>query len=180
MGSLKLVEGADRSLRQRLDLKGELALTLTPTVLLVFGLAEFLSQQRLLFASLAASAFVIYLDPQHGTNTVRTLMIAHMLAATLGLITYLTSPATHRAGARWWRRLLLMIVFDPVHPPAVSTSLGFAFRAGDESNLVPFGLAIVVTALLVLLQRTALWLLSRLHARSKPFLAFALRVAETV
>jgi len=75
--SLKPIEGANRSLRRRLTLKGELALATAPTaiVLGVFALVEVLSRQRLLFASLASSAFLIYLDPQHGTNTMRTLTI---------------------------------------------------------------------------------------------------------
>ncbi|MBV8886644.1 MAG: hypothetical protein JO235_21975, partial [Chroococcidiopsidaceae cyanobacterium CP_BM_RX_35] len=67
--SLRPVEGANRSLRSRLDLKGELVLAAAPTltVLGVLALVEVLSRQRRLFASLAASAFLIYLDPQHGT-----------------------------------------------------------------------------------------------------------------
>lgn len=65
--SLKPLEGANRSLRSRLDLKGELALATAPTVLIltVLALVEVLSRQHLLFASLASSAFLIYLDPQH-------------------------------------------------------------------------------------------------------------------
>lgn len=169
MESLKPVEGANRSLRERLDLKGEFALAFVPTVtvLLVFALVEVLSQQRLLFASLASSAFLIYLDPQHGTNTVRTLIVAHMTAATLGLVaTIALGPGYLSGGSAMVATIVLMILFDSVHPPAVSTSLGFAFREGDESNLALFGLAVSVTALLVLMQRTALWLLSRLHSRA--------------
>lgn len=73
--SLKPIQGANRTFRQRLTLKGELALATAPTavVLAVFALVEVLSRQRLLFASLASSAFLIYLDPQHGTNNVRTM-----------------------------------------------------------------------------------------------------------
>lgn len=59
------------------------------TVLVVLGLVEVLSSQRLLFASLASSAFLIYLDPQHGTNTTRTLLISQMMAATVGWVMYL-------------------------------------------------------------------------------------------
>jgi starch phosphorylase len=36
--------------------------------------------------------------------------------------------------------------FDAVHPPAVSTSLSFALRAGNENNLVLFALAVIPTA----------------------------------
>lgn len=49
--------------KQRIGLKGELLLAAMPTltVLLVLALVEALSNQRLLFASLASSAFLIYL-----------------------------------------------------------------------------------------------------------------------
>ncbi|CAN5854216.1 hypothetical protein BH20GEM3_BH20GEM3_08630 [soil metagenome] len=164
--SLKPVEGANRSLRRKIGLKGEFALALLPTltVLAVLGLVEMLSQQRLLFASLASSAFLIYLDPQHGTNTVRTLVIAHMLAASIGLVTFLTfGPGYLAGGAAMVAAITMMIVFDAVHPPAVSTSLSFAFRASQESNLLIFGLALGVTVVLVIMQRLALRLLARFH-----------------
>jgi hypothetical protein len=62
--SLKPVEVTKRSLRRRLNLQGEFILALMPTitVLGVFGLVEVFTQQHLLFASLASSAFLIYLD----------------------------------------------------------------------------------------------------------------------
>lgn len=162
--SLKPVEGADRSLRKRLTLKGELMLALLPmvTVLSVFALVEVFSNQRLLFASLASSAFLIYLDPQHGTNTVRTLVISQMLAAVLGWAAYLAlGPGYLSGGTAMAATILLMIILDAMHPPAVSTALGFAFRAGVESNLVLFGLAVLLVAILVVLQRAAVWLLAR-------------------
>lgn len=48
--SLKPVQSANRALRGRLDLKGEFALALLPTVtvLIVLGFVEALSRQRLL------------------------------------------------------------------------------------------------------------------------------------
>ena len=164
--SLKPVEGANRSLRQRLGLRGEFILALLPTitVLAVLALMESLSQQRLLFASLASSAFLIYLDPQHGTNTVRTLVIAHMLAATAGLITFVwIGPGYLAGGTAMVVTITLMILLDAVHPPAVSTSLSFAFRAGAENNFVLFGLALGITAALVIMEHVALRLLAHLE-----------------
>lgn len=162
--SLKPVEGANRALRRRLTLRGELALAMAPTavVLGVFALVEALSRQRLLFASLASSAFLIYLDPQHGTNTVRTLTIAQIMAAVIGWITYLVFGSGYvSGGVAMILTIILMIVLDVVHPPAVSTSLSFALRAGNESNLILFGLAVGITALLVGLERFTLWLMAR-------------------
>lgn len=162
--SLKPVEGANRSLRQHLGLRGELSLALLPTltVLGVFAFVEVLSQQRLLFASLASSAFLIYLDPQHGMNSVRTLIISQLLAVFLGFGTNLLFGPTYLAGGgAMVGTIVLLILLDAVHPPAVSTALSFALRPGDESNVLLFVLALGITVLLVSLERAALWLLAR-------------------
>jgi len=162
--SLKPLKGANRALRRRLTLKGEFTLAIAPTtiVLGVLALVEVLSQQRLLFASLASSAFLIYLDPQHGTNSVRTLVSSQIMAAILGFLTYLVLGSGYLSGGTAMvLTIVLMILFDAVHPPAVSTSLSFALRAGNENNLVLFGLAVGITATLVLLERLALWILAR-------------------
>lgn len=165
--SLQPIEGANRSLRRRLTLRGEFTLALLPTavVLSVLALVEVLSQQRLLFASLASSAFLIYLDPQHGTNSVRTLTIAQFIAATVGFLAYsILGNGYLSGGTAMVLTIGLMILLDVVHPPAVATSLSFALRAGNQSNIVLFGLAVGVTATLVLLERFALWLLTRSSA----------------
>lgn len=166
--SLKPLEGANRALRRRLNLKGEFALALLPTVtvLAMLGLVEVLSRQRLLFASLASSAFLIYLDPQHGTNSIRTLVFSQMMAASLGWITYLVFGSGYLSGGiAMVVTIILMILLDTVHPPAVATALSFALRAGKESNLVLFGLAVGITIMLVLLQRVALWVLAHFNHR---------------
>lgn len=77
--------------RPRLSVKSELALALLPTltVLIVFALVEAFSRQRLLFASLASSAFLIYRDPQHGMNAARTVVVAQIGAALFGFVIYL-------------------------------------------------------------------------------------------
>ena len=158
-------KGPVRSLRQRLGLRGELTLALFPTitVLGVFALVEVLSRQRLLFTSLASSAFLIYLDPQHNTNSARTLLTAQLMAAGVGLGTYLLFGPTYLAGgSAMVITIVLMIVLDVMHPPAVSTSLSFAFRAGAATNVLIFGLAVGVTLLLVGLEFIAERLLVRL------------------
>lgn len=73
--SVESIEGAKRSLRQRLSLREELMLATAPTltVLSVLVFVEVLSRQRLLFASLASSAFLVYLEPHHSSTTARTL-----------------------------------------------------------------------------------------------------------
>ncbi len=155
-----------RRLRQRLSLKDELLLVLLPTLIILFVLAfvDTLSHQRVLFASLASSAFLIYLDPQHGMNSVRTLVVAHTIAALAGFGTYLLfGPQYLAVGAAMLTTIAFMVGLDAVHPPAVSTSLAFAYRSGDERNLPLFLLSLLVVALLVLLERGTLYLLGRLQ-----------------
>jgi CBS-domain-containing membrane protein len=162
--SLKPIQGADRTLRRRLDLKGEFTMALLPTVtvLAVFGLVEAFSNQRLLYASLASSAFLIYLDPQHGTNSTRSLAVSQILSALIGFGCYsLIGPGYGAAGVAMVLSITFMILLDVVHPPAVSTALAFAFRSGPESNLVLFTMAVGIIVLLIGLQRITLWLLAR-------------------
>jgi CBS-domain-containing membrane protein len=164
MESLKPADPDTRRLRQRLDLKGELILALLPTVtvLAVLGMVELVTQQRLLFASLASSAFLIYLDPQHGTNSVRTLVLSQMVAALTGWGTFvILGDGYISGGTAMVLTILIMIIADVVHPPAVSTAMAFALRSGDASNVALFGLAVVITATLVVMERIALWLIGR-------------------
>lgn len=167
--SLKPIEGANRSLRHRLTLREEIVLALLPTatVLIVFGFVEVFSQQRLLFASLASSAFLIYLDPQHGTNSIRTLATSQISAAVVGLVIYMIfGPGYLSGGSSMLITIVLMILLDVMHPPAVATSLSFAFRAGDENNLVLFSLAVGMIAVLILLEQGMLRLLAYYTSRS--------------
>ncbi len=162
--SLKPIEGAERPPRRKLDFKDEVVLAMLPTVtiLIVLGLVEVLSRQRLLFGSLAASAFLIYMDPEHSTNTVRTLVIAHILAAIAGLAGYSIFGAGYLAGgSAMVATVLAMFLLDAVHPPAIASSLTFAFRVDAEKTVILFGLALGLIVILVLLERVTLRLLAR-------------------
>ena len=168
--SLKPIKGASRSLRRNLSLKDEIILATVPTlaVLIVLGMIELLSNQRVLFASLASSAFLIYLDPQHGANSVRSLVIAHLSAASAGaFLDWSLGAGYQAAGLAMVATIFIMIAADAVHPPAVGTALSFAFRASDSGTLVLFGLALAVIAILVVLQRAVLHILARLTAVRK-------------
>ncbi|MBK4736591.1 HPP family protein [Noviherbaspirillum pedocola] len=155
--------------RRRLGLRAELLLALLPTatVLLVLALVEALSSQRLLFASLASSAFLIYRDPENEVNNVRTLLIAQVGSACIGLACYLMlGPGYLSGGVALVASIAMMIVLDAMHPPGVSTALSFGLRSGDASNLALFCMAVTITAALVLMQRVALWMMRRM-ARHK-------------
>lgn len=157
-------EGSERVSRAKLDVKGELVLALLPTltVLAMLGLVEMFSHHRLLFTSLASSAFLIYLDPQHEMNATRTLLIAHLGAASVGLLADVTFGSGYlAAGSAMVLTIVLMILFEVMHPPAVATSLTFTFQAGAKSILFPFGFALGVIVVLVLLKHLILWLLAK-------------------
>jgi len=169
LSSLKPGPRPVRRLRQRLTLRQELLLALLPTliILVVLAFVDVLTRQRVLFASLASSAFLIYLDPQHGMNSVRTLVGAHTLGALAGFSAWLLfGPQYLGVGAAMMVTIALLITLDVVHPPAVSTALAFAYRAGDESNLVLFLLALLIVALLVLIERSTIYVLTRIQRGS--------------
>jgi CBS-domain-containing membrane protein len=162
---LKPIAGTDRPSRRYLSLKEELLLATAPTltILSVMALVEVLNGQRLLFASLAASAFLIYLDPHHGSNAARSLILSQLMAAAIGLFASFVLGASYMSAAvAMVVTIAFMIVLNIVHPPAVATSLSFAFlRVDRENNFILFSLAVGVIALLVGLERLMLWLLAR-------------------
>jgi hypothetical protein len=100
--SLEPGDSRERALRRRLPLSGELALAALPTatVLAVLALVERLTTQRLLFASLASSAFLIYLDPEHGMNRVRALTLSQGITAALVLLQRAAAWTLSRLGPR--------------------------------------------------------------------------------
>lgn len=159
------VAGPSPAARRRLTVRSELALAALPTVT-VLGmllLLEVLSSQRLLFASLASSAFLIYLDPLHAMNSVRTLLFAHVGASCLGIAAWFILGHGYTAGAiAMAATIVYMILLDTMHPPAISTSLVFAINRGTESQFWLFLLALLIVATLVVLQRAAVWLFARL------------------
>lgn len=163
--SLRPVRGETRPARDRLDLRGELALAFFPTItiLTVLWMLEMLADQRVLFGALASSAFLIYLDPLHGTNTMRSLAISHIAAALAGMATgWILGHGYVASAVAMVVTILVMILADVVHPPAIGTSLTFAYRSGATSNATLFLLALGMVLLLAILQRVVQYLLSRL------------------
>ena len=162
MPAAKTIAAPKTTPAPRRSLRADLALALMPTltVLLVFALVEAWSRQRLLFASLASSAFLVYLDPKHETNSVRTLLLAQVPAALLGFAAHaLLGPTFWAAGGAMVLVILGMIAVRAMHPPAVSTALTFALGAGAWRSLALFGLCLGLIVLLVFLQRAVVRLL---------------------
>lgn len=147
--SLKPMAGAARLGRERLSLRSELALAFFPTVTL--------------FSALASSAFLIYLDPMHGTNRIPAVVGAHMTGAAAGMFGgWVLGYGYGAAGLAMVVTILVMIVADIVHPPAIGTSLSFAYRAGLAANVTLFLIALGMVVLLVVLQKATQYVLVRL------------------
>ena len=143
---------------RRLRLREEILLALLPTatVLITLALVQRLGEQHLLCAALASSAFLIYLDPEHETNAVRTLVLSQTAAAVVGTAVWSIFGSGYvSAGIAMSLAIVLMILCNAVHPPAVTTSLAFSLRPDTSNSIRLFGAAIAITAVLVLLQHAA-------------------------
>lgn len=156
--------------RYRTWLFHELTLALPPTVVVLaafFG-TQMLTAHPILFASLASSAFLIYHEPRHRMNRLRVMIAAQFLAAAIGTAAALIFGADYAAGAiSMVITIVLLILLNIVHPPAVSTSLGFALLGPRYGALGAFLLALSIVAALAVLQVFAIWMLRRAEARSR-------------
>jgi hypothetical protein len=60
-----------------------------------------------------------------------------------------------------------MIIFDVVHPLVVDSHRVSPSVLDDEKNVVLFGLPAGIIAMLIVLQRIALWILARLCTKRR-------------
>jgi CBS-domain-containing membrane protein len=130
----------------------------------VLFFVEALTSQRILFASLASRAFLIYREPTHSMNTVQVVAGAHVIAAVVGVASAFGLGAGYLAAALAMATVILVLVMAGcMHPPAIATALGFAFYARQQDAIGIFLLALLMLAMLVLLERLALWTLARIE-----------------
>lgn len=149
---------------RKFDLKTEMILATLPTAIIiaVLLLLKAFSKQELLFASLASSAFLIYLDPKNPTNSIRTLLIAQTSAAIIGYLIYrLAGPGYTPAAFSMVAIVLLMVFTKAMHPPAVASALNFAFQRTKPDTLSLFLFALLLLVILIVLQRASLWIIQR-------------------
>jgi CBS-domain-containing membrane protein len=113
---------------------------------------------------------------------VKTLLVSQMSAAAIGWVVFeALGPGYLPAGLALIVSINAMILLDVVHPPAVATAMSFALRAGDASNLALFGLAIAITAGLVFLQRSAVWMIrTSRRVRGRPPAAEGRRLSSSI
>jgi CBS-domain-containing membrane protein len=149
---------ASRYSHLRLSVREQFGLAIMPTVvvLLMVGCVQALRNQPLIFTSLASSAFLVYLDPEHPTNRVRTFLVAQGSAALLGFGSVsLLGTGFLAPGVALVLTVVLIISLDAMHPPAMSTALSFACHTNSLKMLAIFGITMVVIASLVALQKAA-------------------------
>ena len=151
-------------MRDGFNIKTKIALAIMPavTVIGVLLLLQAFSKQQLLFSSLASSAFLIYIDPKHPTNSIRTLVIAQISAAVIGYLTFIVVGAGYVAASiSMIIAIAVMIMANAMHPPAVSTALTFAFQPSKNNILLLFLFAVLLLVILIILQRISLWIIKR-------------------
>lgn len=143
-----------------------LAFPATLTVLGAVFLVEALRHERILFASLASSAFLIYRDPTHPMNGVRVMSLAHLVGVGFGSgAVLLLGPGYGAGAAAMLATIAVLVLLNLVHPPAVSTALGFAFYPQQHRAVGLFLVALAMLATLVLLQIAATWTVRHLERR---------------
>ena len=164
MADISSDSSASKNTLRRYDLQTDMLLALMPASVMVgvLLLLNLFGRQEVLFSSLASSAFLIYLDPEHPANSIRTLIIAQLSAAAIGYLVYVVMGAGYTSAAiSMIIAIAAMILAKAMHPPAVSTALVFAFQHTKPNTLLMFFFAVCLLVILVVLQRVSLWLIKR-------------------
>ena len=141
-------------------LKSRLTLAIFPIIVVLAVLAvEYFSRQQILFTSLVSSVFLIYTKPDDAMNDTSVIIRSQVLAALIGYGCYAL------LGTTYWDAFIAVILCSvalvllrTMHPPAIATSLIFAFRVHSVSNLELFGLLLVLIAILVVMKQTMSYL----------------------
>lgn len=123
-------------------------------MLVVLVLLDTFARQRILFASLASSAFLIYRDPHNQMNSLYSLLVSQTAGAFIGFGSSLMLGDGYLAAAiANLGTTIVIIALDAIHPPAISTAISFAFCAPGTNAFGLFLLALGMVALLVLLEQ---------------------------
>ena len=154
--------------RFRYNLRSELILVALPTftIMLVLLLVEKFTQQRILFASLASSAFLIYRDPHNQMNSIYSLLISQTGGSVFGLISYfIFGDGLWAASIAMIATILFIVSLNAIHPPAISTAISFGFRAPSSDVFSLFLLALIMVVVLLILEQAIMWTVSRIESK---------------
>lgn len=127
-------------------------LAIFPLLIVLITLAiEKFSRQTVLFTSLISSIFLIYAQPNHPMNRERVLIVSQTIGSVIGFTTYhLFGSSLICTGIMIVLLVFLLVYLKMLHPPAVATSLTFVARTHSESDLILFGLLVLMIGLLFL------------------------------
>jgi CBS-domain-containing membrane protein len=119
------------------------------TILVVLIIDQDVGKQPLLVASLASSSFLMYYQPLNEVNRFGPLVLGQLTCAVFGFLAnlLLRDPLSSAAVAVSFS-VVAMMLLRIVHPPAVATSLVFAYRPHGVSALGTFFLTLLVVLVL--------------------------------
>ncbi|WP_426119501.1 HPP family protein [Kocuria sp. LHG3120] len=119
------------------------------TVVLMIVVVEQIARQAVLVTSLAASTFLLYYQPLHRMNRFVPVVGGHLIAAGVGFLSDKFIPGGTLAPAVAITVTVAALAgLRIIHPPAVSTSVVFAYRPHEVSALLTFSLTLVVVVAL--------------------------------
>lgn len=119
------------------------------TVVLMIVVIEQIAEQAVLVTSLAASTFLLYYQPLHRMNRFVPVVGGHLIAAGAGFLADEVIPSSTVALAvAITVTVVTLASLRIIHPPAISTSVVFAYRPHDASALLTFSLTLAVVVAL--------------------------------
>ncbi len=121
----------------------------TITVLAMTAVVQFGAHTRVLFAPLAASAFLIYHAPHERSNHVGVIVISQLVGAACGLgVAAFGHPGYVSEAIAMLLTISALISFDLLHAPAVPTALIFADAPVAFDNVAFFAIDLAILAAL--------------------------------
>ncbi len=136
----------------------DIVLAVPPTVATfgILALVQHVAHERVLFAPLAVSAFLVYTDPHHGMNDLRPMVGGHLVALGLGCTAAAWLGGGYAAAALAMAATIVVLVLaGGIHPPAIATALAFGFVPFSRPAVGTFVACLAGLAVLVLVQRAA-------------------------
>lgn len=115
------------------------------TVVLMIVVVEQIAEQAVLVTSLAASTFLLYYQPLHRMNRFVPVVGGHLIAAGVGFLADEIIPsATLALAVSITVTVTALASLRIIHPPAISTSVVFAYQPHDAGALLTFSLTLAV------------------------------------
>ena|GEM_PF-1888747 len=125
------------------------------TVLILLVFFGQLLENPFIFASLAASLFIIYFHPKADMAQPKNVLGGHMIAALTGYLVTFVIPAQYialGAACAVGVSALLMFTFRLEHAPAAATALSFSYNLSGMSSYQNFVIILLMIVVLGLIK----------------------------